>query len=44
MPLRFDLGDTFPDMVRTDDRGNEISLRELANGQPLFLAFFRGPW
>ena len=43
MALRFDIGDTFPDMTRTDDRGNAVSIRELANGQPLFLAFFMLP-
>jgi len=44
MPLNLSVGDTFPDMARLDDRGEETTVREVANGQPLFLAFFRGPW
>jgi hypothetical protein len=44
MPLELAVGDTFPDMARTDDRGVETSISEVAEGRPLFLAFFRGPW
>jgi len=44
MALRYQVGDTFPDLIRRDDRNNEVSISELTKGQPLFLAFFRGPW
>lgn len=44
MPLNLGVGDTFPDVTLTDDRGNPRSISEIAKGQPLFLAFFRGPW
>jgi len=44
MPLNLTVGDQFPDVTTTDDRGNARSISEIANGQPLFLAFFRGPW
>jgi peroxiredoxin len=27
-----------------DQRGEEVSIEELAGGQPLILAFYRGPW
>jgi len=27
-----------------DDRGNPRSITEVADGRPLFLAFYRGPW
>lgn len=44
MALNLAVGDTFPDIRRLDDRGDETSISELAQGRPLFLAFFRGPW
>ena len=44
MPLQYGVGDTFPDVTLRDDRGREVSVSEVAQGQPLFLAFFRGPW
>ena len=44
MALNLDVGDTFPDITLPDDRGNERPLSEIAKRQPLFLAFFRGPW
>ena len=44
MSLNLTVGDRFPDVTMTDDRGNDRSVSEVANGQPLFLAFFRGPW
>lgn len=44
MPLNLDVGDQFPDVTMTDDRGNQVSIREVAHRQPLFLSFFRGPW
>jgi peroxiredoxin len=44
VPLRFREGDTFPDVTLPDDRGEPVSISELTQGQPLFLALFRGPW
>jgi peroxiredoxin len=44
MPLRLQVGDAFPDIVLPNDRGQEMSISDVAQGQPLFLAFFRGPW
>lgn len=44
MPLRFDVGDTFPSLSLTNDRSQEVSISELADGHPLILAFYRGPW
>ncbi len=44
MPLNLSIGDRFPDVSMVDDRGASRSMAELADGQPLFLAFFRGPW
>lgn len=44
MPLNLSVGDTFPDLTMVDDRGQARSISEIIDGQPLFLAFFRGPW
>ena len=44
MPLRYEVGDKFPSMTLVDDRGKEVTLEEVAGGQPLILAFYRGPW
>ena len=44
MPLRFDVGDRFPSLPLVDDRERAISIAALAEGQPLILAFYRGPW
>jgi peroxiredoxin len=44
MPLKFDVGDRFPDWELTDDRGQKQTISGLADRQPLVLAFFRGPW
>lgn len=44
MPLNLDVGDRFPDITLPDHDGNPVSISEVAKGQPLFLAFFRGPW
>ena len=44
MPLNLDVGDQFPDVTLLDHDGIERSISEIAKGQPLFLAFFRGPW
>jgi len=44
MPLNLSVGDRFPDQSLTDHAGREVSISELADGQPLFVAFYRGPW
>ncbi len=44
MPLKYEVGQKFPDLSLTDDRGNVMSIAEVAERQPLFLAFYRGPW
>ena len=44
MPLRYDVGQKFPSLSLVDDRGNEVSIEEVAGGRPLILAFYRGPW
>ena len=44
MPLKYNVGETFPDMALCDDRNREVTISDVAQGQPLFLAFFRGPW
>ena len=44
MALKYDVGQKFPSIRLVDDREREVSIAELAGGQPLILAFFRGPW
>ena len=44
MPLNLSVGDRFPDHTMLDDGGAEASIADVADGQPLFVAFFRGPW
>ncbi|MDJ0848880.1 MAG: hypothetical protein QNK04_10920 [Myxococcota bacterium] len=44
MPLEYEVGQKFPSVSLLDDRNREISIAELAEGRPLILAFFRGPW
>ena len=44
MALKFEIGQKLPSMSLVDDRGREVALEEVAGGQPLILAFFRGPW
>jgi peroxiredoxin len=44
MPLNLGIGDRFPDQQMVDDTGAQVSISDVAAGQPLFLAFFRGPW
>ena len=44
MPLRYEVGQKFPSMTLVDDREREVSIEEVANSQPLILAFYRGPW
>jgi len=44
MALRFKPGDRFPDHALPDDAGYTRPISEVAGGQPLVLAFYRGPW
>ncbi len=44
MALNLSPGEVFPDHRLVDDTGTETSIGEVAGGQPLFLAFYRGPW
>ena len=44
MPLKFDVGQKFPEVSLLDDREKEFSIADWAGGQPSILAFFRGPW
>ena len=44
MPLRYEVGQKFPSVTLVDDRGAETSIEEVGGGQPLTLAFYRGPW
>lgn len=44
MPLRYQIGQKFPDVRLIDDRDREVSIAEVAGGQPLILSFYRGPW
>jgi len=44
MPLKYEVGQKFPSHSLVDDRQREVSIEEVAAGQPLILAFYRGPW
>ena len=44
MPLNLDVGDRFPDVTMLDHDGEPRTISEVSHGQPLFVAFFRGPW
>ena len=44
MALKYQVGQQFPSLSLIDDRKQEVSITELAGGQPLVLAFYRGPW
>ena len=44
MPLNLDVGDKFPDHCLADQHGNDRSISEHADGQPIFVVFYRGPW
>ncbi len=44
MSLKFEVGASVPSLSLADDRGNEVSIEEVADGRPLLLAFYRGPW
>ncbi len=44
MALKYEVGQKFPSMSLVDDRGQSVSIEELAKRSPLILAFYRGPW
>jgi len=44
MPLKLEVGHKFPSLTLVDDREREVSIAEVGGGQPLILAFYRGPW
>jgi len=44
MALEYDIGQKFPTTGLVDDRGQEVSVADVAGGRPLVLAFYRGPW
>ena len=44
MALKYNVGQQFPAISLIDDREKEVSIAELVGGQPLILAFYRGPW
>ena len=44
MALKYEVGQKFPSVSLLDDRERAVSIAELAEGRPLILAFFRGPW
>lgn len=44
MALKYDVGQKFPSLSLVDDQEHAVSIAELAEGQPLIIAFYRGPW
>ncbi len=44
MPLRLKPGDRFPEVALTDDGGRTVTPTQVADGRPLILVFYRGPW
>jgi peroxiredoxin len=44
MALHYGVGQQFPSLSLVDDRDQAVSIEEVAGGQPLILAFYRGPW
>jgi peroxiredoxin len=44
MALKYLVDQTFPSVSLVDDQEREVSTSELAEGQPLILSFYRGPW
>ena len=44
MSLRYEIGQKFPSVTLSDDRGQQVSIEEVADGRPLILVFYRGPW
>ncbi len=44
MALKYEVGQKFPSVNLLDDRTRAVSIPDLAEGRPLILAFYRGPW
>lgn len=44
MALRYSVGDKFPAATLVDHQGEAVTIEAVGAGQPLILAFFRGPW
>jgi peroxiredoxin len=44
MALKYEIGQKFPSVSLVDDREREVSIADLAEGRPLILAFYSGPW
>ncbi len=44
MPLQYEIGQKFPSVELVDDREKKTTIAEIAGGQPLVLALYRGPW
>ncbi len=39
-----EIGKQFPDLELPDQDNNKVKLSAIANGQPLFVTFYRGYW
>lgn len=44
MALKYGVGQKFPSLSLVDDQENAVSIAEVAEAQPLIIAFYRGPW
>lgn len=44
MALEYQVGQKFPSIDLVDDRGQAVTVADVAGGRPLILAFYRGPW
>lgn len=44
MALKYEVGQKFPSTKLVDDRGEAVSVADVAGGRPLIVAFYRGPW
>ena len=44
MPLKYEVGDKFPDVSLINDFEESTTIARVAQSQPLILAFYRGPW
>ncbi len=44
MALKYEIGQKFPSVSLLDDRQRSVSIVDVAEGRPLIVAFYRGPW
>ena len=44
MPLSYEVGQKFPSVTLVDDRGQSVSIEDVADKRPLIVVFYRGPW